>query len=248
MNRLAYIAMSGAKQTLLAQATNANNLANVSTQGFKADLDAFTSMPVYGPGYQNTRVYAQDTRSGTDFQQGPLMTTGRSLDVAIKGDGFIAVQAPDGSEAYTRRGDLHISPNGQLQTATGAPVLGNQGPIAIPPASKIDILGDGTVSIIPLGGSINAPAQIDRIKLVSPPDSALEKRTDGLFALKPGTPPPPANAAIGLASGVLEGSNVNPVDSMVKMIEYGRLFEMQTKMIKTADDNSAAADKLLQFS
>ncbi len=248
MNRLAYIAMSGAKQTLLAQATNANNLANVSTQGFKADLDAFTSMPVYGPGYQNTRVYAQDTRSGTDFQQGHLMTTGRSLDIALKGSGFIAVQAPDGSEAYTRRGDLHISPNGQLQTATGAPVLGNQGPIAIPPASKIDILGDGTISIIPLGGDVNAPAQIDRIKLVNPPDSVLEKRTDGLFALKPGTPPPAPDAAIGVASGVLEGSNVNPVDSMVKMIEYGRLFEMQTKMIKTADDNSAAADKLLQFS
>lgn len=247
MDRLAYIAMSGAKQTLLAQSTNANNLANVSTQGFKADLDAFQSMPVYGPGYAS-RVYAQDERSGTDFAQGPLMTTGRSLDVALKGQGVMAVQAPDGSTAYTRRGDLHISPNGQLQTGTGAPVLGNQGPIAIPPASKIDILGDGTISIIPLGGDVNAPAQIDRIRLVNPPLADLQKRGDGLFALKPNTPVPQPDAAVQVASGVLEGSNVNPVDSMVKMIEYGRLFEMQTKMIKTADANSSAADQLLKFS
>ncbi len=247
MDRLAYIVMSGAKQTLLAQATNANNLANVSTQGFKADLDAFQSLPVYGPGYAS-RVYAQDVRTGTDFEQGPLMTTGRDLDVALKGQGFIAVQAPDGTEAYTRRGDLHLSPNGQLQTAEGDSVMGNQGPIAIPPASKIDILADGSISIIPLGGTINAPALIDRIKLVNPPLASLEKRSDGLFGLKPNTPPPQPDATVQLATGVLEGSNVNPVDSMVKMIEYGRLFEMQTKMIKTADDNSAAADKLLAFS
>lgn len=247
MDRLAYIVMSGAKQTLLAQATNANNLANVSTQGFKADLDAFQSMPVYGPGYAS-RVYAQDVRTGTDFASGPLMTTGRDLDVALKGQGFIAVQAPDGTEAYTRRGDLHISPNGQLQTAEGDSVMGNQGPIAIPPASKIDILADGSISIIPLGGTINAPALIDRIKLVNPPLASLDKRSDGLFGLKPNTPPPAPDATVQLATGVLEGSNVNPVDAMVKMIEYGRLFEMQTKMIKTTDNNSAAADKLLAFS
>lgn len=246
MDRLAYIVMSGAKQTLLAQATNANNLANANTQGFKSDLDAFKSMPVYGPVYAS-RVYAQDVRSGTNFDQGPLMTTGRSLDVALKGDGFIAVQAPDGSEAYTRRGDLHVSPNGQLQTAEGNPVLGNQGPIAIPPANKIDILADGSISVIPLGGDVNAPAQVDRIKLVNPPLADMEKRTDGLFGLKPNTPPPQADAKVQIASGVLEGSNVNPVDAMVKMIEYGRLFEMQTKMIKTAADNSSSADKLLQF-
>ncbi|ANJ68108.1 flagellar basal-body rod protein FlgF [Halothiobacillus diazotrophicus] len=247
MDRLAYIAMSGAKQTLLAQATNANNLANVNTQGFKADLDAYTSLPVYGPTYAS-RVYAQDVRTGTDFQPGPLMTTGRDLDIALKGQGFIAVQAPDGSVAYTRRGDLHVSPNGQLQTAEGDPVMGNQGPIAIPPANRIDILADGTISIIPLGGTPNAPAQIDRIRLVNPPATALEKRADGLFGLKPNTPAPQPDATIQVASGVLEGSNVNAVDAMVKMIEYGRLFEMQTKMIKTAGEDSANADKLLQFS
>lgn len=246
MDRLAYIVMSGAKQTLLAQATNANNLANANTQGFKSDLDAFKSMPVYGPVYAS-RVYAQDVRSGTNFDQGPLMTTGRSLDVALKGDGFIAVQAPDGSEAYTRRGDLHVSPNGQLQTAEGNPVLGNQGPIAIPPANKIDILADGSISVIPLGGDVNAPAQVDRIKLVNPPLADMEKRTDGLFGLKPNTPPPQADAKVQIASGVLEGSNVNPVDAMVKMIEYQRMFETQTKMIKTADNDGAAADKLLRL-
>lgn len=246
MDRLAYIAMSGAKQTMLAQATNANNLANVNTVGFKADLDAFKSLPVYGPTYAS-RVYAQDEQSGADFKEGPLMTTGRSLDIAIRGQGFIAVQAPDGSTAYTRRGDLHLTSNGQLLTGQGDPVMGNNGPIAIPPAKKIDIQPDGSISIIPIDGTVNAPAVVDRIRLVKPPEADLQKRTDGRFGLKPGAPTPVADATVHVASGVLEGSNVNPVDAMVKMIEYQRMFETQTKMIKTADNDGAAADKLLRL-
>jgi len=246
MDRLAYIAMSGAKQTMQAQASNANNLANVDTVGFKADLDAFKSKPVYGPTYAS-RVYAQDESTGSDFQQGPLMTTGRNLDVAIRGKGFIAVQAPDGSTAYTRRGDLHLTANGQLQTGQGDPVMGNNGPIAIPPAKKVDIQPDGSISIIPIDGTVNAPAVVDRIRLVKPPESALEKRTDGRFGLKQGVPKPVPDATVHVASGVLEGSNVNPVDSMVKMIQYQRMFETQTKMIKTADQDSASADKLLRL-
>lgn len=246
MDRLAYIAMSGAKQTLMAQATNANNLANVNTVGFKADLDAFKSLPVYGPTYAS-RVYAQDNRSGSDFKEGPLMTTGRALDIAVRGQGFIAVQAPDGSTAYTRRGDLHLTANGQLLTGQGDPVLGNNGPIAIPPAKKVDILADGSISIIPIDGTTNAPATVDRIRLVKPPERDLEKRSDGRFGLKAGVAPPVPDATVQVASGVLEGSNVNPVDAMVKMIEYQRMFETQTKMIKTADQDGSAADKLLRL-
>lgn len=247
MDRMAYIAMSGASQTLRAQATNANNLANVNTQGFKAEMDAFADLPVYGPGYAS-RVYTEHQGKGADFTPGPMMSTGRELDVAIRGDGFMAVQAPDGREAYTRRGDLHLTANGQLQTGQGDPVMGNDGPIAIPPAKKVDIHSDGSISIIPIDGDENAPALIDRIALVNPDTNDLTRGQDGRFDLREGVEPPEADAAVTLHSGMLEGSNVNAVDSMVKMIEYGRMFEMQTKAISAADEKAQAGDRLLRMS
>ena len=150
MDRSLYIAMSGAKQTLLAQTTNANNLANAQTTGFKSDLEQFRSQPVYGAGYP-TRVYAMTENPGTDLSHGAMQTTGRDLDVAIDGDGFIAVQGTDGKEAYSRAGDLRVTPDGLLQTGSGLQVLGQGGPISIPPADKLTIGGDGTISIIPMG-------------------------------------------------------------------------------------------------
>ncbi len=245
MDRMLYVAMSGAKQIMLAQAVNNNNLANVNTSGFRADLDAFRSMPVYGPGYPS-RVYTATERPGTDVSSGALTTTGRELDVAVNGTGWMTVQAPDGSEAYTRAGDFRVSVNGQLETGAGHPVMGNGGPIAIPPFDKIEIGADGTISILPVGQSPNALAVVDRIKLVNPPSRDMEKGVDGLMRVK-GQQDAPSDASVNLANGVLESSNVNAVAAMVKMIELSRHYETQIKMMRVAQDNDVAATQMMKM-
>jgi len=246
MDRSLFVAMSGAKQTMLAQTSNANNLANAQTTGFKSDFEQFRSMPVFGPG-QPTRVYAMTERPGTDLTPGPLQTTGRDLDVAINGDGWLAVQDKEGKEAYTRAGELRVTPEGFLQTGSGDAVLGENGAIAIPPADKIDIGVDGTISIIPTGSDITTLLVVDRIKLVKPELKELEKRDDGLMHLKEGVKPPVADANINLVQGSVEGSNVSAVDAMVEMIELAKNYELQVKVMKTADENSGAATKLMQM-
>lgn len=245
MDRSLYIAMSGAKQTLLAQTANANNLANAQTTGFKSDWEQFRSMPVFGPGFP-TRVYAMTERPGTDFSSGPLQTTGRDLDVAINGDGYFAVQGADGKEVYTRAGDLRLTPEGLLQTGTGLQVIGQGGPISIPPAEKLEIGSDGTISIIPLGSNATALAVVDRIKMVRPVADNVEKLTDGLVHVKDGQPQA-ASADVSLVQGVLEGSNVNAIQAMVEMIELSKNFELQTKVMKNADENSGVSAKLMQM-
>ncbi len=245
MDRRLFVSMSGAKETLLAQTAVASNLANVNTPGFKADLAQFRSMPVFGPGHPS-RVYALHERPVTDFDPGPLMTTGRELDVAVQGEGWLAVQAPDGSEAYTRRGDLRLSPEGLLLTGDGLPVLGENGPIAIPPAQKLEIAPDGTISILPLGGEPGVSAVVDRIKLVRPPAAQLSKGPDGLIRLKDGSKALP-DAEVKLVSGALEGSNVNTVAALVDMIELARRFELQVKMMKTAEDDAQVSARLLHL-
>lgn len=241
MDRMIYLAMSGAKQVALAQATNSHNLANASTPGFRADLDALTSLPVHGPTHAS-RVYASDERAGVDLDPGVVSATGRDLDVAINGAGFIAVQAPDGTEAYTRAGDLRVSAAGLLSTGAGHAVMGNGGPVAIPPFERIQIGADGTISIVPLGQGSASLAVIDRIKLVDPPRAAIDKRPDGLLG---SAEPAAADAAVRLESGALEGSNVNTVDALVNMIELARLFEMNVKTMQAASENEAATNRLL---
>ncbi len=245
MDRMLYIAMNAAQQTMLAQAINTNNLANVNTTGFREDLAQFRSQPVFGQGLP-TRVYSMTERPATDYQQGEINTTGRDLDISIQGEGFIAVQGQDGREGYTRAGDLHILPNGQLVTGTGLAVLGNGGPIAIPPAEKVDIGQDGTISIRAIGDQANVLTVVDRIKLVKPELKSLFKDQDGLMRLKDGGNAP-VDATVTVASGTLEGSNVNTVNALVKMIELQRQYEMQIKMMKSAKDNSAASARLLQL-
>ncbi len=246
MDRMLYVAMSGAKQIMLAQAVNNNNLANVSTAGFRADLDAFRSMPVFGPGYPS-RVYTMTERPGTDMSSGALTTTGRELDVAVNGQGWITVQAPDGSEAYTRAGDLRVSVNGQLETGAGHPVMGNGGPIAVPPFEKIEIGADGTISILPVGQAPNALAVVDRIKLVNPLQRDMEKGVDGLMRVKNSRGDVAPDATVSLAGGVLESSNVNAVEAMVKMIELSRHYETQIKMMRVAQDNDVAATQMMRM-
>jgi len=244
MDRMLFVAMSGAKETLIAQGNASNNLANANTTGFLADLNQSRSMPVFGDGYP-TRVYAMDERPRTDFGHGAITPTGRDLDVAVKGDGWIAVQAPDGSEAYSRRGDLYLDENGLLKTGNGLPVLGNSGPIAVPPADKVEIGGDGTISIRPSGQAANELAVIDRIKLVNPGNDRLQKGLDGLMHLPDGEVAE-ADAGQRLAAGALEASNVNLVQQMVDMIELSRRFELQVQMMQKADETAESSASVLR--
>ncbi|EGV51086.1 flagellar basal body rod protein FlgF [Candidatus Endoriftia persephone str. Guaymas] len=244
MDRMLYVAMSGAKETLLAQANNNHNLANVNTPGFMQDLNQFRSMPVFGSGYP-TRVYAMDERPDISFIKGSLQSTGNDLDLAVKGAGFIAVQAPDGTEAYTRRGDLKVDANGMLSNGEGLPVIGNGGPISLPPHEQIEIGSDGTITILPLGATPEALAVVDRIKLVNPPMQEMMKGEDGLMRMKDGAEAE-ADAAMELVSGALESSNVNIADALVNMIELSRRFEMQVKMMKNAQELDAASATLLR--
>ncbi|HEA52325.1 flagellar basal body rod protein FlgF [Marinobacter antarcticus] len=248
MDKALYIGMSGAKQNMLSQRAHANNLANVSTTGFKRDFAQARSMPVYGEHYP-TRAYAMAERPGTDLSAGALMQTGRKMDVAIEGDGWLAVQNNLGEEVFTRSGSLQIDVNGMVRLAGGEMVLGNGGPVALPPFDNVQIGADGTVSIIPVGGPPDQLVQVDRLKLVNPPKEALEKGLDGFIHRKAdqaidGEEPP--DAALRVASGFLESSNVNAVEEMISNLQLSRQYEMQVKVMRTAKDNSEAAARLLQ--
>jgi len=245
MDRSLYIAMNAAQQTMLAQATNANNLANINTTGFRADFEQFRSMPVFGEGLPS-RVYSMTERPGTDYQQGTVQSTGRELDISVQGEGFIAVQGKDGREGYTRAGDLQLTQTGQLVTGTGLAVLGDGGPIAIPPAEKIEIGSDGTISIRPIGAASNALAVLDRIKLVKPELQNVFKDVDGLMRMQDGSDAP-LDATVQVSSGTLEGSNVSAVGALVKMIELQRQYEMQVQMMKTTQENSAESARLMRM-
>lgn len=246
MDRLVYVAMSGAKQILAAQAANNANLANADTVGFRADLSAFQTQEVTGAGLPS-RAYATDASAGWDASSGVLQHTGQPLDVAIKGAGWIAVQASDGTEAYTRAGDLHVDPSGVLMTASGLPVLGDSGAISVPPANSISIGTDGSVSIVPQGQPPMSASIVARLKLVNPPASQLARGTDGLFR-STGTDPVPADASVHLVTGALESSNVNIAETMANMIELARNYEVQVKAMKAAEDNASSSAKLLQSS
>lgn len=246
MDHLIYTAMNGAKQTMLRQATNNHNLANLSTTGFRADYDAAVATPVYGPGHAS-RVYTVDERVGVNFDQGPTTQTGRDMDIAVSGKGFIAIQGRDGTEAYTRAGDLRVSASGFLETGAGHPVMGNGGPITLPPYEKLEIGKDGTISIVPLGQPETDIAVIDRVKLVNPDVAELEKSEDGLLRMKNGDIAD-ADADVQLATGALEGSNVNAVSSLVTMIELSRQYEMHIKVMKAAEEADQSSAKLLSIS
>lgn len=246
MDHLVYIAAAGASDTMLAQAANSNNLANASTAGFRADLVAARSAYVSGAAV-DSRTFASTVNTGIEFKQGVVNSTGRDLDVAINGEGWITVQAQDGSQGLSRRGDLRVTELGQLVDGAGRPLVGNGGPIAVPPFSSIAIGGDGTVSIVPLGEDPNTLAVVDRIKLVNPDPTQLYKGPDGLVRLQDGAEPVP-DAAVTLLSGALESSNVDMVGSMVHMIELSRQFEQHVKMLKVAEELDQTSASLMKLS
>jgi len=235
--------MTGAKQIMQAQAVNNHNIANLSTIGFRADAVSFDSQPIYGPGYA-TRVNAVAGDGGTDFSAGVMESTGRDLDIAVNGKGFIAVQGSDGQEAYTRAGDLRVTPNGAVTTAGGLPVLTQSGPLILPPSTVVNVGADGTVSVVPQGSAPFAVTQVDRIKLVNPPAKDLQKGDDGLLRLKAGGKAK-ADDTVTVASGMLESSNVNAAQSLISMIELQRLYEFQIKSINSTDTNEQSAERMM---
>jgi len=235
--------MTGAKQIMQAQAVNNHNIANLSTIGFRADAVAFDSQPIYGAGYA-TRVNAVAGDAGTDYSMGVMQSTGRNLDVAVNGKGFIAVRGLDGKEAYTRAGDLRVTPTGAVTTASGLAVLSESGPLVIPPSTQVTIGGDGTVSVVPQGSAAFAVTQVDRIKLVDPKTSDLQKGDYGLLRLKSGGKAK-TDDNVSLTSGMLESSNVNAAQSLISMIELQRLYEFQIKSINSTDQNEQSAERLI---
>jgi len=241
MDRMIYLSMSGAKATMQRQDTLANNLANVSTVGFRAELQAFRAVPVLGSG-ASTRVYALESTPGYDGSAGSVTATGRNLDVAMQGNAWLAVQGLDGTEAYTRAGSLDVQPDGTLVTSNGLTVLGDGGPIQVPPNSEVSIGQDGTVSARTPDGRSTA---VGRLKLVTP-EGPLQRGEDSLFRAADGDLPADPNAR--LQDGALEGSNVSAVESMVAMISAARQFEAQMKMIQTAEADEKAASQLLTSS
>lgn len=241
-----YVAMTGAKHILGQQAAVAHNLANVSTNGYRAAASAFRAVPVQGDGLP-TRTFVVDSTPGANFTPGALQSTGRDLDVAVQGPGWIAVQAADGSEAYTRNGSLQISSNGLLQTRNGLNVVGDGGPISIPPDSTITIAKEGTVSVISTVPPPKAVNAVGRIKLVNPDENQLVRGGDGLFRLASGGSAQ-ADPKVALASGALEGSNVNVVEEMISMISLARQFDLQMKLLSSADTNAQKASQILNIS
>jgi len=240
-----YVAMTGASQNALAQRAHANNLANISTNGFQRDLEQARSMPVFGDSFP-ARAYALTERPATDFTPGALQETGRDLDVAVSGNGFIAVQAPDGSEAYVRTGSLNIDALGVLRAGNGMPVLGNGGPIAVPPEQKVEIGEDGTISIRAMGEDPRVMAEVDRIKLVKPDLANLTKGQDGMLHTKSGQPAQ-ADVNVKVVSGFLEASNVNAVEEMTSVLALARQFELHVKMMNTAKEGDEAMARVLQI-
>ena len=247
MDRLIYTAMTGASQTLNRQAAVAHNLANVSSTGYRAEEHRLRAVQVQSnamPKGLPTRAFVVDASTHTDYASGPMVVTGRPLDMAVQGPGWLAVQMPDGSEAYTRNGSFELNVNGLVQTRNGLSVQGDGGPVTIPPDVKISVGVDGTISVLPESGAQNTVSVVGRFKLVNPPQADLVRGDDGLFRLRDGSAAP-TDESIKVAPGSLEGSNVNPAEQMVTMISLARQFEMQMKMLSMADANDRSATQLM---
>ena len=243
MDRLIYTAMTGASATMGQEAAVAHNMANATSTGFKTELHRLRAVQVQNAQLP-TRAFVADASVADDFSPGPLQHTNRTLDMAVQGKGWFAVQAPDGTEAYTRNGSFELSANGNLQTRGGLPVIGTGGPIAIPPDVIVEVGADGSISTVQRSGARNNTSAVDQLKLVNPPEQDLKRGADGLFRLVSGDPAP-ADPAVRVASGYLEGSNVNVVEQMVSMISLARQYEMQTKMLSTAQEMDRSASQLV---
>jgi len=245
MDKLIYTAMTGASHVLQQQASVSENLANTNTPGFRATLNTFRAVPLVGEGLP-TRTFVVDSTAGFDLTPAAFQPTGRPLDVAVNGTGWLAVQGADGKEAYTRNGSLQISSNGVLQTRGGQNVMGDSGPITIPPGTQLTFAKDGTISTVPEGPLATSVVVVGRIKLVNPDPAQLERSGDGMFRMKDGSTAP-ADAKTEIVPGNLEGSNVSTVEMMVNMISLARKFDLQMKMLTSADNNAKQASSIMNI-
>lgn len=245
MDKLIYVAMSGAREAMRAQATTSHNLANLSTSGFRALRNVLDSAPIPGTGLPS-RVNTVRQPELWNTRQGQAQQTGRDLDVSLQGPGWLVVQDANGNDAFTRGGNLQVNANGVLQTATGHPVRGNGGPISIPPYEKLFIGDDGQISIVPQGQTAESLVQVDRLRLVNPPSLDLVRSGDGLFNTRDGSAAVP-DPTVRVASGQLESSNVNPAEALAEMIEMSRHYEMQVRAMNTADELDAASARLIRM-
>lgn len=247
MDRLLYVSMTGAKHAMLRQSANANNLANIATTGFKADEHVFRALPVVGGGGERTRHFVVDSTVASDFTPGPLQATGRELDVAVQGKGWFAVQTPNG-EAYIRSASLQVDATGQLVTGGGFPVLTAGGPISVPAEDQDIVLGrDGTITAIPRTGSKANATVVGQLKLVNPDEKQLIKGDFGSFTLRNGQPAA-VDENVQMATGMLEGSNVNGASTLINLISAQRQFDMQIRLLQSADQNAQKAAQILTLS
>lgn len=242
MDSLLYTAVSGATRSLVQQQISANNLANANTQGFRADLERGQSTQVQGNGY-DSRHMVQGRNAGINMSEGVVQRTGRELDVAVKGSGLIALQGAGGREVYTRNGSIDVDTEGRL-SVSGRPVMGDNGPIVLPPFSALDIGNDGTITIIPEDGNMLVAMDVDRIKLVDIPANQLNKNEDGMLIANRRTTP--RSEAVQVVNQHLEASNVSAISEMVSTVSLNRQFEAQIKMMKAAEDLAQAGNRLLR--
>jgi len=245
MDRLIYTALSGMRGAMARQTTTANNLANANTTGFRAEMSSASALWVRGPGLE-TRVPTSQQVVAADMAPGSVTNTGRDLDVAMQGDALLAVQADDGSEAYTRRGDLQVSATGVVTTGDGHPVLGEGGPLTLPPADSVRIADDGAIWIVPQGGDPNQPQQVDRLKLATPAGSRIQKGLDGLFRVPDGGALP-SDPDARLTPHSLEASNVNTSQTLIDMIEASRSWDMQVQLVTQAREMDTSAADLMRL-
>ena len=246
MDKFLYISASGANQNMLATAVRANNLANAQTTGFRAQLEQARAMPAFGEGLP-TRVFNMTENPSNRYESGAMISTGRDYDAAIQGEGWFSVLTPQGEEAYTRDGNFFPSADGILQDSAGNQVLGLNGPIVLPaPDAGVTISSDGVISALLPGAPLNSAVEVDQLKMVNPALDEMQRRTDGLFERVDGQIAQ-ADIDVKMQSGMLEGSNVNPIEEMVEMISLQRNYDMQVKMMKRADQLSSRGNQLLRF-
>lgn len=246
MDRLAYAAISGMHAAMARQAATAHNLSNTNTPGFRGDMSAASTIWETGGGLP-THAFASAEVTGADMKDGAVSQTGKPLDIALQKDALLTVQAPNGDEAYTRRGDLQVSDSGLLTTGDGTPVLGENGPITIPPNSSVTVSDTGTVSIVPVGGKPTDVTEVDKLKLVSATGSKIVKGEDNLFRVMGGGALP-SDPDARVQSSAIEGSNVNASEALIQMIDASRSWETQVKMLATAKEMDTSATQLMQLS
>ncbi len=246
MDKMLWIAASGASQDLLATGVRANNLANAQTTGFKAMMAQARAMPAYGDGMP-TRVFAMTESPANRYDAGAFVQTNRDLDIAVEGNGWFAVIDKDGNEAYTRNGSLQMGVNGELLDTRGNQIVGEAGPIFLPiPLSNVNIAGDGTIAVRPQGAPVTVLEPVARIKLVSPDLDQLQRSHDGLFRLPDGEQAE-QDLTVGLRTGFLEASNVNPIEEMMGVIQSQRHYEMQVKFMKKAEELDMRGNRLMMI-